>query len=55
MGDYCDGIERINIELSIQNKLALCDKLSEFLAGVLPLNRGDANLDNEVLLSLIHI
>ena len=25
MGDYCDGIERINIELSTQNKLALCD------------------------------
>ena len=50
MGDYCDGIERINIELSIQNKLALCDKLNEFLAGVLPLNRGDANLDNEVLI-----
>ena len=50
MGDYCDGIERINIELSIQNKLALCDKLGEFLAGTLPLNRGDANLENEVLI-----
>jgi FAD/FMN-containing dehydrogenase len=25
MGDYCDGVERINIELSIENKLALCD------------------------------
>jgi FAD/FMN-containing dehydrogenase len=25
MGEYCDGIERINIELSTQNKLALCD------------------------------
>ena len=31
MGEYCDGIERINIELSIQNKLALCDALAEFL------------------------
>jgi FAD/FMN-containing dehydrogenase len=31
MGDYCDGIERINIELSTQNKLALCDALAEFL------------------------
>jgi FAD/FMN-containing dehydrogenase len=28
MGDYCDGIERINIELSTQNKLALCDALA---------------------------
>ena len=36
MGDYCDGIERINIELSIANKLALCDALSEFLSG--PIN-----------------
>ncbi|WP_301103331.1 DUF3683 domain-containing protein [Propionivibrio sp.] len=50
MGDYCDGIERINIELSIQNKLVLCDRLSEFLAGSLPLHRGDANLDNAVLI-----
>ena len=25
MGDYCDGIERINIELSPRNKLELCD------------------------------
>ena len=50
MGDYCDGIERINIELSIRNKLALCDNLGEFLAGELPLHRGDANLDNAVLI-----
>ncbi|MFZ4535203.1 DUF3683 domain-containing protein [Propionivibrio sp.] len=50
MGDYCDGIERINIELSIQNKLALCDNLAEFLAGTLPLHRGDANLDNALLI-----
>ncbi|HNC79488.1 MAG TPA: DUF3683 domain-containing protein, partial [Rhodocyclaceae bacterium] len=33
MGDYCDGIERINIELSIQNKLALCEALRAFLEG----------------------
>jgi FAD/FMN-containing dehydrogenase/Fe-S oxidoreductase len=50
MGDYCDGIERINIELSIQNKLALCDSLTDFLAGELPLHRGDANLDNALLI-----
>ncbi|MBP5997713.1 MAG: DUF3683 domain-containing protein [Azonexus sp.] len=50
MGDYCDGIERINIELSTQNKLALCDALSEFLKGELPLHAGDANLDKDVLI-----
>ena len=50
MGDYCDGIERINIELSIANKLALCDALTEFLQGDLPLHRGDATLDKEELL-----
>ena len=50
MGDYCDGIERINIELSTQNKLALCDALSEFLKGDLPLHAGDANLDKDVLI-----
>jgi FAD/FMN-containing dehydrogenase len=33
MGDYCDGIERINIELSTQNKLALCDALTGIPAG----------------------
>ncbi|QJD30331.1 DUF3683 domain-containing protein [Methylococcus geothermalis] len=37
MGDYCDGIERINIELSLRNKLKLCDALAEFLGGDLPL------------------
>ncbi len=50
MGDYCDGIERINIELSTQNKLTLCDNLAEFLQGELPLYRGDANLDNALLI-----
>ena len=50
MGEYCDGIERINIELSIRNKLTLCNNLSEFLSSELPLHRGDANLDNDVLI-----
>ncbi|HQU80238.1 MAG TPA: DUF3683 domain-containing protein [Azonexus sp.] len=50
MGDYCDGIERINIELSTQNKLALCDALSEFLKGELPLYRGDTTLETDVLI-----
>ncbi len=37
LADYSDGIERINIELSIQNKLALLDRLNEFFSGTLPL------------------
>jgi FAD/FMN-containing dehydrogenase/heterodisulfide reductase subunit C len=37
LGDYSDGIERINIELSITNKLALLDALDEYLLGELPL------------------
>ena len=50
MGDYCDGIERINIELSIANKLSLCDRLTEFLGGDLPLHVGEATVDKEELL-----
>ncbi|MDP3438803.1 MAG: FAD-binding and (Fe-S)-binding domain-containing protein, partial [Azonexus sp.] len=50
MGDYCDGIERINIELSISNKLALCAELIEFFKGELPLHRGDTTLDANVLI-----
>jgi FAD/FMN-containing dehydrogenase/Fe-S oxidoreductase len=30
LGDYTDGVERLNIELSIRNKLALCDALAAF-------------------------
>ena len=33
MGEYTDGIERINIELSIRNKLALLIELDRVLAG----------------------
>ena len=42
MGQYTLGIERINIELSLQNKLALLDKLEAFLRrGNLPLGKSD--------------
>ena len=42
MGEYTNGIERINIELSLRNKLQLLDALQAFLArGNLPLGRGD--------------
>jgi FAD/FMN-containing dehydrogenase/Fe-S oxidoreductase len=37
LGDYSDGIERINIELSISNKLRLLAALEEFFLGDLPL------------------
>ncbi|MBW7861822.1 MAG: FAD-binding oxidoreductase, partial [Rhodocyclaceae bacterium] len=50
MGDYCDGIERINIELSTHNKLALCDALTSYLQGELPLDQGDAEIAPEVLI-----
>ncbi len=36
LGDYTDGIERINIELSIANKLALCDALVAALGEPFP-------------------
>ncbi|MDP2677993.1 MAG: FAD/FMN-binding oxidoreductase [Rhodoferax sp.] len=42
MAEYTDGIERINIELSLRNKLALCDALQEFFRqGQLPVGRQD--------------
>ena len=50
MGDYCDGIERINIELSLKNKLALTDALAEFLNGELPLHQADTAFDKEELI-----
>jgi FAD/FMN-containing dehydrogenase/Fe-S oxidoreductase len=50
MGDYCDGIDRCNIELSIGNKLELCDALTEFLGGELPLHIGDAGLSGRALI-----
>jgi FAD/FMN-containing dehydrogenase/Fe-S oxidoreductase len=42
MAEYTDGIERINIELSLHNKLALVDALTDFFTqGKLPLGRSD--------------
>src|SRR5664279_5285458 len=60
MGEYTDGIERINIELSLQNKIALCDALEDFFAkGDLPLGKSDdageiASAELLEDLSLIH-
>jgi len=51
MGDYCDGIERINIELSLHNKLKLLGALDDFFAGDLPLHyQDDAQLGDTELL-----
>lgn len=42
MAEYTDGIERINIELSLRNKIQLADELELFFArGNLPLGRQD--------------
>ncbi|MDI1237932.1 MAG: FAD/FMN-binding oxidoreductase [Polaromonas sp.] len=42
MAEYTDGIERINIELSLANKVRLCDALEAFfLKGNLPLGKSD--------------
>jgi FAD/FMN-containing dehydrogenase/Fe-S oxidoreductase len=36
LGDYTDGVERINIELSVRNKLALADALAALFASAEP-------------------
>ncbi len=42
MGEYTEGIERLNIELSLRNKLALITALQAFFeTGNLPLGRAD--------------
>ncbi|MDP2264541.1 MAG: FAD/FMN-binding oxidoreductase [Hydrogenophaga sp.] len=42
MGEYTEGIERINIELSLRNKLKLADALEAFFTrGNLPLGKSD--------------
>lgn len=42
MGEYTDGIERLNIELSLKNKLQLIDALEAFFKdGKLPLGKTD--------------
>src|SRR5207249_9628712 len=48
LGDYTDGIERINIEFSIANKLALIEALTEFFSGKLPAHP-DAKVEYDVL------
>jgi FAD/FMN-containing dehydrogenase/Fe-S oxidoreductase len=47
LGDYSEGIERINIELSLKNKIRLIDRLSEFVSGRLPLDLEDENISHD--------
>ncbi len=50
LGEYSDGIERINIELSIDNKLKLLDALETFMHSDLPLQADeDGNNDAEMV------
>ena len=50
LGEYSDGIERINIELSIQNKLTLCAALEQYLSGKLPIDKMGTDLPTAELL-----
>ena len=45
LGEYTDGIERINIEFSIANKLKLVSRLADFFAGDMPLWDDDQTID----------
>ena len=47
MGEYTDHIERINIELSTENKLKLLDRLQEFLTGNMPIGKSVDHDDAE--------
>ena len=46
MGDYTASIERINIELSLENKLELLDELGRYFDSSFVLGKtGDAEFD----------
>ena len=47
LGDYSEGIERINIELSIKNKLRLVDALLDLFKSRLPLHADDENISSD--------
>jgi FAD/FMN-containing dehydrogenase/Fe-S oxidoreductase len=49
LGEYSDGIDRINIELSIGNKLVLLDALAEFINGDLPLTEDEDGVADPLL------
>jgi len=47
LGDYSDGIERINIELSISNKIRLLETLADYFHGRLQVENDDSALSAE--------
>jgi FAD/FMN-containing dehydrogenase/Fe-S oxidoreductase len=49
LAEYSDGVERINIELSIHNKLALLEELIAFFQGPLPLEEDDETVADPAL------
>ncbi len=51
MGDYVDGVERINVELSLKNKLQLLAELDRLLRGNLPLSRDPDAVEADVALT----
>ena len=51
LGDYTDGVERINIEYSIANKLKLCAALTAFFAGPMPAPANDEARPDPALLA----
>ena len=50
LGDYSEGIERINIELSLKNKIEIADALRASVEGVLDLADNDENISDEELI-----
>ncbi len=50
LGDYSEGIEHINIELSLKNKLRLTGALLAFLSGPIPLDEDDEKISAEELI-----
>jgi FAD/FMN-containing dehydrogenase/Fe-S oxidoreductase len=50
LGEYSDGIERINIELSLKNKIRLADAMEEFFQGELPLHQDTERVSGAELL-----
>ena len=50
LGDYSDGIERLNIELSIANKLKLLSALEDSLNHDLPLQQSEVTVNAAELL-----
>jgi FAD/FMN-containing dehydrogenase/Fe-S oxidoreductase len=50
LGEYSDGVERINIELSIGNKLKLLDAVERYLQGDLPITLPEAGVTADEVL-----